>query len=215
MSPMKSRSTLFSIVAITALIVAACGGDAGGDAPVGELAPQSDDGTESAGDIGADVEDIVAGAEEMLDEMVDSDGGVAVITIGADTWEFTLLPDHPIASCDADFFGGFLALFTSTAEITTPGNTFALTAPGGDFTDPPQATLKIQVGGDAEWIADETYYERAPELPPGIGVTSFSIDGNTLTGEGTFFEQESFHQSRAGGAELLQVEQGTFQITCG
>ncbi len=208
---------------MAALVFAACGGgdedsttDARGDEPAAsDDAEQSDDAETPSIDVDADVDELVEDAEELLDAMVDDHGGVGVITIGAETWEFTLLPDHILASCDADFFGGFFAILTSNDDIMETGDTLALTLPGGDFTDPPQVTLNIQTAGEAEWIADETWYERYPDLPPGIGVTNFSIDGNTASGTATFFEEESWFQSRAGDASLLQIEEGTFQITCG
>jgi hypothetical protein len=224
MTSATTRSALWSVVAVAALLFAACGDDSTSNAGASDPAASevaSDDSAQSGDaetpsiDVDADVDEIVEGAEEMLDAMVDDDGGVGIVTIGAETWEFTLFPEHVIASCDADFFGGFFALLTSTDDIMEPGDTLALTLPGGDFTEPPQVTLNIQTGGEAEWIADETYYERSPDLPPGIGVTNFSIDGNTASGTATFFEEESWHQSRAGDASLLQIAEGTFEVTCG
>lgn len=201
------------LVAVGALLLAACGGDdeststsSGGDDA--DVASSESDGS-------TEVEDLVDDAGDMLDEMTDTDGGSGTITIGGETWEVGIHPDVPMATCDADFFGGFLGVLTSEGDLTTPLDLLSVTLPGGDFQDPPSVTLKVAVDGDAEWIADETIYERAPTLPEGIGVTEFAIDGNTASGTGTFFEQESFYQFTAGQTDTLQMAEGSFQVTCG
>jgi len=60
---------------------------------------------------------------------------------------------------------------------------------------------------------DETIYEQYAELPAGLGVTSFAIDGATASGSAAFFEQESVYQFNAGNGDLV-VADGTFTVTC-
>ena len=144
----------------------------------------------------------------------DTAGGAATVTIGDDTWEFELVEGIVIANCDADFFGGFVSILTNPgADMANPVDLFSVTLPGGDFKDPPTAAVNLGASGGAEWIADETIYEQNADLPAGLGVTSFSIDGNTASGAATFFEQESFYQFNAGNGDLV-VADGTFTVTC-
>lgn len=219
---------LWVLLAAVSILFTACGGDSSdsddsGDAGSGTASSDSGSSDDSADtDSGSDSDDgsaddtpadVVEQAEDALDAILGDSEGVATITIGDQTWELAVYPENVIASCDADFFGGFFANLASEGELTDPLDAMTITLPGGDFTDPPAVTLRVNVGEEAEWIADETYYERAADLPPGIGVTDFSIDGNTARGTATFFEEESFFQWNAGLGDLV-VEDGTFEVTC-
>ena len=201
------------------VVLAACGGDSGESssdttAPT-ETSPSSEQSAPptSAADAGAS-EDQANPTEASIGDQFDTAGGVATATIGDETWEFALPEGHPIANCDSDFFGGFVAILTTgTADISVPADTFSVMLPGGDFTDPPSVAVNLAVNSDAEWIADETIYEQNGDLPAGLGVTSFSIDGTSASGTATFFEQESFYQFNAGNGDLV-VADGTFTVTC-
>ena len=152
---------------------------------------------------------------DSVEGVLDADGGKASVTIGGETWEFELVEDVPIASCDSDFFGGFVALLMNAgASMTSPMDTVGIALPGGNFTDPPEVTINLNATSGEEWIADETIYEQNADLPAGLGVTSFSIDGSSASGTAVFFEQESFYQFNAGNGDLV-VEEGTFTVTCG
>jgi len=105
-------------------------------------------------------------------------------------------------------------VLTTEGVLSDPLNLMNITLPGGDFQDPPAITVNVAVGGEAEWIADETIYERSPDLPAGIGVTDFSIDGPTASGSAVFYEEESFFQFNAGLADELQMAEGTLRVTC-
>ena len=199
-----------SLVAATLLLSACGGGDDSAD-DGSDASGNNDGGGAAALD---DADDVIEEAEDAAEEILDSEGGTATVTIGDETWEFALYPQMPVATCDADFFGGFLALLTSEGELTDPLNQMNLTLPGGDFTEPPAITVKVNIGGEAEWIADETMYERSPNLPAGIGVTDFSIDGQSASGTALFYEEESFFQFNAGQTDELQMAEGSFQVTC-
>ena len=211
------RVNVVVMVVLVVLLLAACGG---GDESSSDTAASSSsspsstqpDATSDASDSGSD--DQTASTIASVGDHFDTAGGTAAVTIGDETWDFVLVEDHPIANCDADFFGGFVAILTNAgADIASPSDFLSLMLPGGDFTDPPMVTVKLDVSGDAEWIADETIYEQYPDLPAGLGVTAFSIEGTTASGSAVFFEQESVYQFSAGNGDLI-VEDGTFSVTC-
>jgi uncharacterized protein YdeI (BOF family) len=211
------RVNVVVMVVLVALLVAACGG---GDESSSETAasqsssPSSDqaDATLDASDTASD--DQTVSTIGSIGDHFDTAGGTATVTIGDETWEFVLVEDHPIANCDADFFGGFVAILTNAgADVTSPSDTLIVQLPGGDFKDPPMVKVKLAASGDAEWNADETIYEQFPDLPAGLGVTTFSIDGTTASGSAVFVEQESVYQFSAGNGDLVLAD-GTFTVTC-
>jgi hypothetical protein len=211
------RVNVVVMVIMVALLLAACGG---GDESSSETAapsgssPSSDqaDATSDASDTVSDEQ--TASTVGSVGDHFDTAGGTAAVTIGDETWEFVLIEDIPISNCDADFFGGFVAILTNSgADMSNPMDAFIVQLPGGDFTDPPTIGVKLAASGGAEWIADETIYEQNADLPAGLGVTDFSIDGATASGSAVFFEQESFYQFNAGNGDLV-VADGTFTVTC-
>lgn len=212
------RPQILVIVGLMVLVLAACGGSSDETASDSTASPS----TSASSEQGADPTDAPdAPADDQTDSTVgdigdhfDTAGGTATATIGDETWEFALPEGHPIANCDADFFGGFVAILTTgTADLSVPADAFSVLLPGGDLTESPNVAVNLAVDSDAEWIADETIYEQYPDLPAGLGVTSFSIDGTTASGTATFFEQESLYQFTAGNGDLV-VEDGTFTVTC-
>lgn len=211
---------LWAVLAAMALFLTACGGSddstnagaSGGSDSGSSDSGSVDDGSEDDSDSLDDAEDIIEAAED-AGVLVDS-GGSATIAIGGQSWELGVFEGNPIAQCNPDFFGGFIGILSSEGSLGTPLDLFSVTLPGGDFTDPPTATLKVAIGTEAEWIADETVYELNPDFPTGIGVTDFSINGSTATGTAVFYEQESFYQFTAGLADELEMAEGTFQVTC-
>jgi hypothetical protein len=212
------RPHLLILVGLIALVLAACGGNSdessSDTAASSSTSPSSDQATEPADVPDAGSDDQTASTVGSIGDHFDTAGGTATVAIGDETWEFMLPEGHPIALCDSDFFGGFVAILTSgTADLSVPADAFSVTLPGGDLTEPPLVTVNSAVSSDAEWIADETIYERNADLPVGLGVTSFSIDGTTASGTATFFEQESFYQFNAGNGDLV-VADGTFTVTC-
>jgi hypothetical protein len=211
---MKPVTPLIMTVLI-ALVLAACGGsdsDSDGESPTtsaqGDDQPDTTlDGTDSGND-----QTTAPGTD--IGDHFDTAGGTATVTIGDETWEFVLVEDLPVVLCDADFFGGFVAILANEgADLSKGADMFAVTLPGGDFTDPPTASVNLGATSGAEWIADETVYEQYADLPAGLGVTSFSIDGLTASGTAVFFEQESVYQFNAGNGDL-QVADGTFTVSC-
>lgn len=197
-------------VVVLVLLLAACGGS---DNTTDDDSPSS---TTTAATGGTDAP---AGSNvtipDSVEGVLDTDGGTASVTVGDETWEFVLVEDVPIAACDSDFFGGFLALLMNEgASMTSPMDLVNITLPGGDFKDPPEVTVNLAASGGEEWIADETIYEQNADLPAGLGVTSFSIDGSSASGKAVFFEQESYYQFNAGNGDLV-VKEGTFTVRCG
>ncbi|MCL1600575.1 MAG: hypothetical protein M3112_03445 [Actinomycetia bacterium] len=212
------RPHVLIMVGLIALVLAACGGtsdeSSSDTAASSSTSPSSDQAADPADVPDAGSDDQTVSTVGSIGDHFDTAGGTATVTIGDETWEFALPEGHLIANCDADFFGGFVAILTSgTADISIPADTLIVMLPGGDVTDPPTVRVKLAVGSDAEWIADETIYEQYPDLPAGLGVTSFSIDGTTASGSAMFFEQESVYQFSAGNGDLV-VADGTFTVTC-
>ncbi len=205
-----------TLTAVIVLLLAACGGgteELDSDQTTTSTAAPA---TTEAGNGGGDQDDgdIIEQAAEQFENMVDTEGGSGTVTIGGETWEFQAFESVPTAACDADFFGGFFAVMTDGDDITVPVNGLLVTLPGGDFEDPPEVVVTVNVDGDTEWIADETIYERSPDLPEGIGVTSFTIEGTTASGTALFFDEESSFQFNAGLADEVTLAEGTFTVSC-
>lgn len=214
-----STIRLWAALAAITIFLTACSGDGsantGVSGAVDSGSSESGSNDDSSGDDSGSLdnpEDIIEAAED-AGLLVDS-GGSATITIGGQTWELGVFEDNPIAQCNPNFFGGFAGILSSEGSLGTPLDLFSVTLPGGDFTDPPTAKMKVAIGTEAEWTADETVYELNPDFPTGIGVTDFSINGTTATGTAVFYEQESFYQFTAGLADELEMAEGTFQVTC-
>lgn len=225
---MKTRRRYVVLVAVLVLVVAACGSsDEGGDEEASGGGTEttagsgggSDDGananTPSGEESTATTQDIVEEAEEQLEDAFDTAGGMATVSIDDESWQFELSEEIPIAVCDADFFGGFVAILTTSgADLSgTPFDSMEVRLPGGDYTDPPYVKVTLAINDELEWTADETIYEQSPDLPAGLGVTDFSIDGGTASGTAVFYEEESFFQFNAGLADLSMAE-GTFEVSC-
>ena len=207
------RVKLVSVV-VVALVFAACGGSGEEVAtPAPEPAAEDDNPTPEQ-DVADIVEDVTDLDEVEVADVFETEGGTATVSIGDDTWQFELSDDYPIANCDADFFGGFVAILTNSgADLSgAPVDQLTVQLPGGDFTDPPKVEVKLSIDSELRWIADETWYERSDDLPDGLGVTDFSIDGNTASGTAVFFEEESFHQLFSGTP--LMTAEGTFEVSC-
>ncbi len=210
------------LLVLVALVLAACGGGGEGSNDVSSASPtpsstMADTDSDSAAEDedstdGQDATDVTVGD---IGDHLDTAGGTALVSIGDESWQFELSEEIPIASCDADFFGGFVAILTSVdATMSSPFDTVRVQLPGGDFTDAPVVEVNLGIDDDLKWTADETIYERTPDLPAGLGVTGFSIDGNTASGTAVFYEQESYHQFNAGNADALLVAEGTFEVSC-
>ena len=209
------RIQLVSVV-LMAISIAACGGSGGEEASPADqpAADEPEDGATPEQDVADIVEDVSDLDEADVADVFETAGGTATVSIGDETWQFELSDDYPIANCDADFFGGFLAILTNAgADLSgAPVDQLTVQLPGGDFTDPPKVEVKLSIDSELRWIADETFYERSDDLPAGLGVTDFSINGNTASGTALFFEEESFHQLFSGSP--LVTAEGTFEVTC-
>lgn len=213
-----NRVNVVIVVVLVALVIAACGGSsdesASSSSAPADSSPDTDQAPNPSDDAGTSDNQETATTAGGVGDHFDTAGGAATVTIGDETWEFELVEDIVIANCDTDFFGGFVAILTNPgADMANPMDLFSVTLPGGDFKDPPTAAVNLGASGGAEWIADETIYELNADLPAGLGVTTFSIDGTTASGSAVFFEQESFYQFGAGNGDLV-VADGTFTVTC-
>ena len=81
----------------------------------------------------------------------------------------------------------------------------------------PDGPAIVQAGTTASgelWMADAAVYQRAPDLPEGVGA-SLEVDGSRITGSGTFFEERSLSAAlQVGGTYETGVRAGSFEVTC-
>lgn len=197
------------ILAIFALVLAACGG--------GEADPTNDTETPGTTAQGAPAttqgNDSSSATTEAPSDGGGSSGGVSTgtVTIGNETYEYEDT-GFPGLRCDPDAFGvAFLAALQSS-EGAVDGKIGSLVVgipfKGEEATAGILPELSASVG-DLDWQANEA---RAAErdIPAGSSqVDSYEIDGNTISGTATFYEENS---SFSGGD--LVVEKGTFEVTC-
>jgi hypothetical protein len=137
--------------------------------------------------------------------------GTASVTLGDTTWEFAL-SDDPREMCNPDMGGTF---FVNLFGVDDTGQqvVFTVTAPGsGDAV--------VQVGAPdiagELWIADSTIYDKTPgmEIPEGIGAT-VTVEGNSVSGTGTFYEDRAVSAARQSGASYDGgTRDGTFAASC-
>lgn len=210
------RRRLLVIISVLVLVVAACSGS--GDDGTGDNSPDptptsgSEDGSGGSdnGDDGGSGDDTPTDSGDETS----SDGiGTATVTIGDTTYEFAPMFDGPGFQCNPDFFGGFFVVATDGPVTQGPNSIGASLGISGET---PEVTLRVESGGDAdiEWIADAGKYDDLDDLPEGIGVTDFSIDGNTASGTGVFFNENSYWAVLGGVADEVEVASGSFEITC-
>lgn len=134
--------------------------------------------------------------------------GMATVTVGDITWTFALTGD-PREQCFPDLGGTFLfAAFKKEA-----GNQLAVW-----IEVPDSGPIEIQAGSpliaEGIWIADESIYNRFPDLEPGVG-GSATKNGNTVSGTATFFEDRSLTETlQTGEPYATGLRAGTFTATC-
>ena len=136
-------------------------------------------------------------------------GGTASITIGGDTIEVMSFEDSLVQRCDPDFFGGFWVILFSDPDPASQPDHVEMAFPGGDFTDPPRIRVMTD-RGESEWLADES---NVPDEAPDPNI-QWSVDGNTVSGSVTLYEENSLFAFRAGLADELLTAEAAFEATC-
>lgn len=214
-----------SILAAVSVVVAACGGSGDGadtgqadDVTTTQAAP-SDGGGEETPATTAAADESEAGDAGSQDPPEAAGVGTATVTIDGETHTFG---DAGIASqCRPDFFGVFLVTLSltgddGTSRLEAGSLSLALLQEDADpeeLDQRPEVVVSI-VATDQEWIASEEKAEEF-ELEPGTSqVDSYTIDGNTVTGTATFFEEDSYFAVAGGSADSIETATGTFEVTC-
>jgi hypothetical protein len=209
---------LLALVLGMVLLVAACGGESGDetsdtsddDSASTTVAPEPEDDTDS-GDEPATT--TTTGSPD--NEGGDSTGGdvsTGSATVAGETYEF-LDTGFPGLQCEPSSFGvAFIAGLQSAEENNgvIGSITVGIPFPGQEETAGILPAVTVS-DGETEWIADPEHAE-LNGIPAGSSqVDSFEIDGNSISGTATFYEEDS---SFTGNEGDLVVEQGSFEVTC-
>jgi len=131
------------------------------------------------------------------------------VTVGDVMWDFAL-DDDARGQCEPDFGGSFfVVMFNEDGS----GNELAL-----NITAQPDGRVVVQVGSplisEGLWISDEGIYDNFPDLEAGV-TAEVSIDGNTITGTATFYEDRSLRETlQTGEPYATGLRAGTFTATC-
>lgn len=199
-------------VAVIAALMAACGGGE----PVADTEP--DEPTLTAGASVVTTTTMLGGSDADQPDTSDIAGvGEGTVTIDGDTYTFGDA-GFPALRCEPDMFGVFFVFLQqvddSGAEVAGGSLELTLLLEG---TDPEivgqdnEGRLKI---GEQEWIADpEDIAERGLEAGTSQ-VDSYTIDGNSVTGTATFYEEESYFATTGGSDDPIVTTQGAFDVTC-
>jgi len=210
------RRSLILLLA-AALVFAACGGSDGtGDAQA-TTSPASDDNeTEATTASASDETDPTTATPTTGDAGGETDApapdaSVGTLTVAGETYLFADT-GFPGLQCMPSAFG--VAFLSGLQFVDENGEgldgSLAVNIPfkGEEETAGilPAVTGNV---GDLEWIADPEHAD-LNSIPQGSSqVDSYEINGNTITGAATFYEENSSF----GGSDLI-VEQGTFEVTC-
>ena len=207
-----------SYAAVLLLVLAACGGgEPAAPTVVDEPASSQDDApdpvedtTEDAVEATEDTQDLLEAAEDANQAAnAEAEGGTASITIDGDTIDVMSFEDSLIQRCDPDFFGGFWVILLSDPDPANQPDSVEMAFPGGDFTDPPRIRV-VTNQGDVEWLADES---DIPDGAPDPNI-QWTVDGNTVTGSATLYEENSFFAFGAGQVDELLTAEATFEASC-
>jgi hypothetical protein len=213
----------YGIVAFALALVftlAACGGDSDSESDDDNDGGSGDDPTATAASGGGGSAATPSGDDSDDDDDGAGSGGsgeagTATATIGDQTYEFTFTGVPP-EQCDTSV-SGVIAVAVMFG-VDEDGDQIALSisgpATGGDGT--------VQVGDPIlikpRWTADPEVYNRLANvqgMPEGVGAT-FQVDGNRISGSGTFYDDTALTNARqvTGEAYDAGVRQGTFEATC-
>ena len=188
------------LLLVLGLLTAACGG--GGDDATADSNPSP---TTSPSNEASDQPGTTAPADEPADKPADepgssSDGNKGVVTIGDQTYEFDA-DASIVGRCEPDFFGAFW--FIGTGPDGTGLGMLIIPEEAVNHSETSTITVNLKDSEDRNWRADEDGGEGATA---GEGsVTSFTVDGNTVSGTASFVDTY--------GPDGATAE-GTFTATC-
>lgn len=203
------------VLVLVMFVVAACSGGAGEETTEDPGGPT----TQAPGSDGGEAEDTGTTAPTGGSSDDDGSGGddsgsntsAGLLTITGETYRFADT-GFPGMQCEPSAFGvAFLAALRQVDETGAEldgGLSVGIPFPGEEETAGtlPEVTANV---GEMEWVADPEHAELNGIAAGSSQIDSYEIDGNTVTGTGTFYEENSSF-----GDGDLMVEQGTFEVTC-
>ena len=204
------QRSILTILTVLALAAVACGGGGVDTAPpttdaTTTAATQASPSTTAAPARGTPTTTTAPATEAPMK----SESGAGSATIGDITWDFALTGD-PREQCLPDIGGTFLvAMFKEESN----GDQLAL-----NITAQPDGRIVVHAGSplvsEGMWISDEAIYASFPDLEPGVAA-EVTINGNTITGTGTFYEDRSLRETlQSGDPYEAGLVQGRFSATC-
>jgi hypothetical protein len=209
---------LFAIATALSLVVAACGGDTGGDeTDGGDQTDVTSPTTTSPASDEAETTSPPAGGGDEGDDNGESEGSgpsAATVTVGDETYNFSS-EGAVVAQCLTDMFGIFSIQLLRVDDSGAPADGAVQIVVLHEGTDPAVVdevdSVRVDVG-DETWVADEAddMFEQSDLLEPGMSqVDSVEIDGRTVRGTATFFRRNSLL------TEEVETATGSFEATCG
>lgn len=204
------------------LFLAACGGGETADSPADDasaaaetsVAPAVNETSASTETVPPPPSEDTEGALETAQEAnqaanTGAAGGTASVTFDGMTVEVMSFEDALVQRCDPNFFGGFWVILLSDPDPASQPDSVEMAFPGGDYTDPPRLRI-ITDAGESEWLADES---DVPEGAPTPNI-QWTVEGNTVTGSATLYEENSYFAFNAGQTAELRTAEATFEATC-
>ena len=204
------------LVVAMVLVAAACGGgeSASDNTPADDGASATTTSDPSSGTSASETDDGEPGDPAPSGV---SGIGEGTVTINGETYLFGEA-GFPALQCEPDMFGVFFVVLqqvdSSGSEVPDGLLTLTLLLEG---TDPAVVgqdnTARLTIGGE-DWIAEpEDIAERG--LDPGTSqVDSYTIDGSSVSGTATFYEEESYFATTGGSTDPIVTAQGSFDVTC-
>lgn len=200
-----------TLVLVLGLLVAACGGsgDESSATTTGNATAADSTVTTQPADDGASNDTTPPSTAAPNDDGAGVEVSTGSVTVAGETLEF-LDTGFPGLQCEPESFGvAFLAALQSEEENDGVLGSMVVGIPfvGQEETAGILPAVSAS-NGEVEWIADPEFAE-LNSVPAGSSqVDSYEIDGNTISGDATFYEANSAYSGE------LVVEQGTFEVTC-
>jgi hypothetical protein len=195
---------LLSLLAVLALVLAACGGESTSE----ETGAPATGATQGGSDSESEPEPTTTPA-------VTATGGAegtGTATVGDVTWEFQLLENDGRSVCMTDGI-----LLVTMFGVEESGREVALSISGSATGGEVAVSVGDPTIVSERWVADKKVYDNLAGIdgmPEGVGATA-EVDGTTVTGSGVFYEDRHLNEVRpTGGPYEAGVLEGTFSATC-
>lgn len=201
------RPSTVVLLSVIGLLAAACGSSAdptaspvapATSAPALSEAPAPTD--ESSDELTN--EPTEAPADEPAEAPSTSGDDTAAVTIGDTTYEFDASVNI-IGRCDPDFFGAFWVSGAGTTDASAVLNMLLIPEDAVNHQETSTITVNLKDSEGRNWRADEDGGESAEAGES--RVTSFEIDGKTVTGTASFVDTYTPERPTA---------EGTFTASC-